>query len=122
MLAGRESGRRYGACTEPAKWRETGGSGSGREGMSRQAGVLTHARTCSTSPCDTRPLSLASTPPPPPARLLPCAVGTLSAAIKCAAALAAVSGFVDLSGGRLVGTGMVDDGATPPRRIYPYNS
>lgn len=29
---------------------------------------------------------------------------------------------VDLSGGRLVGRGLVDDGATPPRRIYPYNS
>jgi hypothetical protein len=28
--------------------------------------------------------------------------------------------MVDLSGGRLVGTGFVDDGATPPRKIYPY--
>lgn len=29
---------------------------------------------------------------------------------------------VDLTGGRLVGRGLVDDGATPPRKLYPYNS
>ena len=53
----------------------------------------------------------------------PCAaVGSLPAAVKAAAALALVSAMVDLSGGRLVGTGMVDDGATPPRKIYPYTS
>lgn len=49
-------------------------------------------------------------------------IGSLPAAVKSAAALAFVSAMVDLSGGRLVGTGFVDDGATPPRRIYPYNS
>ena len=54
--------------------------------------------------------------------LQPPVVGSLPAAIKAAAALAFVSAAVDVSGGRLVGTGMVDDGATPPRRIYPYNS
>ncbi|KAL4428487.1 hypothetical protein ABPG75_002576 [Micractinium tetrahymenae] len=49
-------------------------------------------------------------------------IGTLPSAIKAAAALATVSALVDVSGGRLVGTGLVDDGATPPRKIYPYNS
>jgi hypothetical protein len=64
----------------------------------------------------THHLAAHALPLPPPA------VGSLPAAIKAAAALAFVSAAVDLSGGRLVGTGMVDDGATPPRRIYPYNS
>lgn len=41
--------------------------------------------------------------------------------MKAAAALAFVSAMVDMSGGRLVGTGMVDDGATPPRKVYPSN-
>lgn len=59
---------------------------------------------------------------PPPAPLACLAVGSLPAAVKAAAALAFVSAMVDMSGGRLVGTGMVDDGATPPRRIYPYTS
>ena len=45
-----------------------------------------------------------------------------SDAVKAAAALAFVSAVVDVSGGKLVGSGMVDDGATPPRRIYPYTS
>lgn len=34
--------------------------------------------------------------------------------------MAATSVAVDLSGGSLIGHGMVDDGATPPRNIYPY--
>ena len=50
------------------------------------------------------------------------AVGSLPTAVKAAAALAFVSAVVDVSGGKLVGSGMVDDGATPPRRIYPYTS
>jgi hypothetical protein len=33
---------------------------------------------------------------------------------------AATSLAVDFAGGRLVGTGMVDDGATPPPLIFPY--
>ena len=38
-----------------------------------------------------------------------------------AAALFAMTSLsVDFTGGRLVGTGMIDDGATPPRTIYPY--
>lgn len=61
----------------------------------------------------------AAAPTHPPRR--PCAVGTLPSAIKAAAALAAVSAMVDASGGRLVGTGLVDDGATPPRKVRPCN-
>ncbi|PRW44391.1 outer envelope pore 16- chloroplastic mitochondrial [Chlorella sorokiniana] len=49
-------------------------------------------------------------------------IGSLPAAVKAAAALALASAVVDLTGGRLVGKGLVDDGATPPRRIYPYTS
>lgn len=33
---------------------------------------------------------------------------------------AATSLAVDFAGGRLVGTGMIDDGATPPPLIFPY--
>ena len=68
--------------------------------------------------CDPLPTD----PPHPPVRSVPPAVGSLPAAIKAAAALAFVSAMVDLSGGKLVGEGLVDDGATPPRRIYPYTS
>lgn len=63
---------------------------------------------------------LATAPPPPPNPPPPCAVGTLPSAIKAAAALAAVSAMVDVSGGRLVGTGLVDDGATPPRKVRTF--
>ena len=47
-------------------------------------------------------------------------IGRLPVAIGSAAALAAVSAAVDLSDGKLVGHASFDDGATPPRRIYPY--
>lgn len=36
------------------------------------------------------------------------------------ASLAAVSFFVDISGQKLVGEGLVDDGATPAPQIYPF--
>lgn len=41
-------------------------------------------------------------------------------AIGAAAALAAISAVVDASGSSFIGKGLVDDGATPPRRLYPY--
>lgn len=44
-----------------------------------------------------------------------CGGGAGSAALFAMTSLA-----VDFTGGRLVGTGMIDDGATPPRTIYPY--
>ncbi len=40
--------------------------------------------------------------------------------VGAAATFAAVSIAVDLSGGSVVGHGMIDDNATPPRTIYPY--
>jgi hypothetical protein len=49
-------------------------------------------------------------------------LGRLGAGIGAAAALAAVSLAVDVTGQKLVGSGMIDDGATPPRTIYPYPS
>lgn len=45
---------------------------------------------------------------------------SLPVGMGAAAALAATSFSVDLSGERVVGVGMIDDGATPPRQIYPY--
>ncbi len=40
--------------------------------------------------------------------------------VGAAATLAAASLAVDLSGNSVVGSGMIDDDATPPRTIYPY--
>ena len=45
---------------------------------------------------------------------------SLPVGMGAAAALAVTSLSVDLSGERVVGVGMIDDGATPPRQIYPY--
>jgi hypothetical protein len=47
--------------------------------------------------------------------------GRLGTAIGAAAALAAASAAVDASGGKLTGQ-RIADGATPPRRIFPYES
>ena len=48
-------------------------------------------------------------------------VGRLGTAVGAAAALAAASLAVDASGGKLTGQ-VIPDGATPSRRIYPYES
>ena len=47
-------------------------------------------------------------------------LGRIRTGVGAAAALAATSLAVDLTGQKLVGDGMVDDGATPKRRLYPY--
>eukprot|EP00887_Chlorella_sp_A99_P004937 scaffold4.g4937.t1 len=49
-------------------------------------------------------------------------VGRLPVAVGAAAAMAAVSAVVDASDGHLIGKGLVDDGATPPRRVYPWTA
>lgn len=82
-------------------------------GWGRMCGTM-HA--CSLVPLHAGWPAHAARPAPRPA------VGSLPAAVKASAALAFASAMVDLSGGRLIGTGMVDDGATPPRRIFPYTS
>jgi hypothetical protein len=48
-------------------------------------------------------------------------VGRLGTAVGSAAALAVASLAVDASGGKLSGQ-IIDDGATPPRRVYPYET
>ncbi len=48
-------------------------------------------------------------------------MGRLGTAVGSAAALAVASMAVDASGGKLAGQ-IIDDGATPPRRIYPYEA
>ena len=73
-------------------------------------------------PLRCRPPTPVRHPPLPASPAAATAVGSLPTAVKAAAALAFVSAVVDVSGGKLVGSGMVDDGATPPRRIYPYTS
>lgn len=45
---------------------------------------------------------------------------SLPVGMGAAAALAVTSFSVDLSGEKVVGAGMINDGATPPRQIYPY--
>mmetsp|Transcript_8119 Transcript_8119/g.24139 ORF Transcript_8119/g.24139 Transcript_8119/m.24139 type:complete len:160 (+) Transcript_8119:241-720(+) len=47
-------------------------------------------------------------------------LGRMPLAAGAAALMAVTSVAVDLSGGSLIGHGMIDDGATPPRNIYPY--
>ncbi|CAL8465542.1 g5078 [Coccomyxa elongata] len=47
-------------------------------------------------------------------------VGRVPAGVGAAVALAATSAAVDTTGGHLVGSGLVNDGATPHRPIYPY--
>lgn len=47
-------------------------------------------------------------------------LGRMPLAAGAAGLFAATSLAVDFAGGRLVGTGMVDDGATPPPLIFPY--
>ena len=42
--------------------------------------------------------------------------------VGAAFAMAAVSAAVDTTGGHLVGSGLVDDNATPPHAIYPYKT
>lgn len=47
-------------------------------------------------------------------------VGRLQTAVKAAALLAAGSALVDASGRKLSGQ-RIPDGATPPRRYFPYD-
>ena len=49
------------------------------------------------------------------------AVGRLGTAISAAAMLAVASAAVDASGGKLSGQ-VIDDGATPLRRVFPYDN
>lgn len=46
-------------------------------------------------------------------------VGRLGTAVSSAAVLAVASAAVDASGGKLTGQ-VFADGATPPRRVFPY--
>lgn len=48
-------------------------------------------------------------------------IGHLKPAVAAAATFAVVSMAVDFSGGRLIGQGL-NDGATPRRRLFPYNT
>ncbi len=48
-------------------------------------------------------------------------MGRLGTAVGSAAALAVASMAVDASGGKLAGQ-IINDGATPARRVYPYES
>lgn len=48
------------------------------------------------------------------------ALGRMPVGVGAAALLAVTSMAVDLSGHSLKGNGMIDDGATPPRLIFPY--
>lgn len=47
-------------------------------------------------------------------------MGKLTYGVGAGFALAFTSALVDTTGGKLVGDGLIDDGATPPRIIYPY--
>ena len=47
-------------------------------------------------------------------------IGKWPLGVGAAFALAFTSLLVDTTGGKLVGDGLIDDGATPPRLIYPY--
>ena len=49
-------------------------------------------------------------------------VGRLPVGVGAAFALAATSAAVDTSGGHLIGSGLIDDGATPRHRTYPYKT
>ena len=46
--------------------------------------------------------------------------GSVPVAVGAAAALAITSIVVDTSGQKLVGSGLFDDGLTPPPKIYAY--
>lgn len=47
-------------------------------------------------------------------------VGRLPVAVGAGALMAAVSAVVDAADSHVAGTGLVNDGATPERQIYPY--
>lgn len=49
------------------------------------------------------------------------AVGRLPVGVGAAAALAFTAALVDASGGHLTGQ-RISDGATPPRRVFPYET